>query len=356
MAQTTGSIRGVVTDATEAVVPGATVTISSPALIGGTREAVTNELGVYRFPSVPSGTYTVEVAMPGFMATRIADVDVRGQDVKGVFLPLQPGGTLAGRVVFDVPAAAIPGKLDGIRVTLIQSGGNTMALSGGTVFGSALSAMEPVSLVPDGTFRIIGIGPASYTLNVMLPQELRQTWRVRSAMVDGLDLLDSPPDGILFRLPPEAGDFRVVLRQGEPRFTAAWDVAALCSRNRLRQKVSVRCAPAGPGLSRLTVQSIPPPDREIRWSIAGGTDTTVVAQTRRDTPAGAGAPAVAEWELEFSRPLAQSFSLESTWESPSGDFPTIPASNLISPSITLQQGRHRQPFRSSPPPRPPSLP
>ena len=167
-----------------------------------------NDRGEFSFGNVPPGRYRIVVRARRGPATferrvgytgeqwfAVADVDVRGQDVKGIFLPLQPGGTLAGKVVFDGPTAVMPGKLDGIRVTLIQSGDSTLSFWGGAVFGSALSTMEPVNLVQDGTFRIIGIGPASYTLNVMLPQELRQTWRVRSAMVDGLDLLDSPIDG-----------------------------------------------------------------------------------------------------------------------------------------------------------------
>ena len=40
LAQTTGNIRGEVTDETGGVLPGATVTISSEALIGGTRTVV----------------------------------------------------------------------------------------------------------------------------------------------------------------------------------------------------------------------------------------------------------------------------------------------------------------------------
>ncbi len=76
IAQTTGSLRGVVTDSTGGVLPGATVTITSAALIGGTRTAVTNELGVYRFPSLPVGRYRIEVSMQGFGSSRTDDVDV----------------------------------------------------------------------------------------------------------------------------------------------------------------------------------------------------------------------------------------------------------------------------------------
>ena len=51
---TTGAINGRVTDNTGAVLPGASVIAASPALMG-TREAVTNEEGSYRFPAVPPG-------------------------------------------------------------------------------------------------------------------------------------------------------------------------------------------------------------------------------------------------------------------------------------------------------------
>ncbi len=130
-------------------------------------------------------------------------------------------------------------------------------------------------------------------------------------------LLDSPPSGLLFRLRADASDFRVVLREGEPRYTAVWDVTAACGRNRLRQEVTVRCTPSGPGLSRLTLRSSPPPNREIRWRVTGASDATVVAQTRRDTSVSTeNSLAEAIWELELSRPLTQPFALETAWESP----------------------------------------
>ena len=75
-AQTTGSMRGVVTDTDDKSLPGAKVTISSTTLIGQTRTADTNELGVFRFPALPIGAYSVEVTMQGFESLKIARVDV----------------------------------------------------------------------------------------------------------------------------------------------------------------------------------------------------------------------------------------------------------------------------------------
>lgn len=71
---TTGAINGKVTDNTGAILPGVTVTISSSALMG-TRTAVTNEEGLYRFPAVPPGEYKVVFELAGF--TTVAREGIR---------------------------------------------------------------------------------------------------------------------------------------------------------------------------------------------------------------------------------------------------------------------------------------
>src|SRR5919109_1952433 len=62
---TTGTINGRVVDASDAVLPGVTVTISAPQM-QGTQTTVTNEEGNYRFPGIPPGTYRVQYELPGF--------------------------------------------------------------------------------------------------------------------------------------------------------------------------------------------------------------------------------------------------------------------------------------------------
>jgi hypothetical protein len=64
-ASSTGSISGEVKDAQGGVLPGVTVTATSPAQIGQLT-AVTNEAGAYRFPAVPPGEYRVSYELPGF--------------------------------------------------------------------------------------------------------------------------------------------------------------------------------------------------------------------------------------------------------------------------------------------------
>jgi hypothetical protein len=60
-ASTTGTIQGRVADASGAVLPGVTVTITSPALIGGPQSQLTNDTGNYRFPAVAPGIYTARL-------------------------------------------------------------------------------------------------------------------------------------------------------------------------------------------------------------------------------------------------------------------------------------------------------
>ncbi|MGH9389949.1 MAG: carboxypeptidase regulatory-like domain-containing protein, partial [Vicinamibacteria bacterium] len=62
----TGSLLGTVRDETDAVLPGTSVGIVSPALLGGSATSVTNEKGQYRFPALAPGLYTLTVELSGF--------------------------------------------------------------------------------------------------------------------------------------------------------------------------------------------------------------------------------------------------------------------------------------------------
>src|SRR4051794_7841993 len=63
--ETTGGLRGVVTDASGAAIPNAAATISVPALMR-TRQAYTDSTGTFEFQAVPPGPYTLELGAAGF--------------------------------------------------------------------------------------------------------------------------------------------------------------------------------------------------------------------------------------------------------------------------------------------------
>jgi hypothetical protein len=84
-AQTTGRLQGQILDAQGAVVPGATVTVTSPAL-QGTLIETTDADGRFRFPSVPPGRYAVKAELSNFKTFEQQNIEV-GLD-RTVTLPI----------------------------------------------------------------------------------------------------------------------------------------------------------------------------------------------------------------------------------------------------------------------------
>jgi len=74
-ASTTGSINGKVSDTSGGVLPGVTVTASSPSLMG-VQTSVTDSGGNYRFPALPPGTYTVTFELPGFNVLKRENIQI----------------------------------------------------------------------------------------------------------------------------------------------------------------------------------------------------------------------------------------------------------------------------------------
>jgi len=72
----TGSILVRAVDEQGAVVPGVTVTISSPVLVAGSMTGVTDAGGVFRFPSLVPGTYIVKMELTGFQTINRENISV----------------------------------------------------------------------------------------------------------------------------------------------------------------------------------------------------------------------------------------------------------------------------------------
>jgi outer membrane receptor protein involved in Fe transport len=92
---TTGTIEGLVTDSAGAVVPGATVKVSSPNLIRA-QTATSDSQGRYRFANLPPGKYTVTVeSVSGFAKFEQADVEVNLSKTSTLDVRMRPQGTSA---------------------------------------------------------------------------------------------------------------------------------------------------------------------------------------------------------------------------------------------------------------------
>ena len=67
---------GIVTDPSGALVPGVSITATNTAT-GVLTTTVTNESGVYSFPSLqPGRSYSVSASLPGFKTTTFTDIDL----------------------------------------------------------------------------------------------------------------------------------------------------------------------------------------------------------------------------------------------------------------------------------------
>src|SRR5215472_8423551 len=85
----TGTLLGTVMDKTGAVVPAASVKVTSKNT-GLAREAVTNEAGQYRFDLLPAGTYEVRVSLKGFATSVHSNVELAVSQASTVDATLEP--------------------------------------------------------------------------------------------------------------------------------------------------------------------------------------------------------------------------------------------------------------------------
>src|SRR6266404_5837589 len=88
--QTFGSIDGETRDATGAVVAAVTVSVTNSGT-NATRTAITNDAGVYSFPSLAPGTYTLRAERSGFKTVVRNQIELQVQQAATIDIVLQVG-------------------------------------------------------------------------------------------------------------------------------------------------------------------------------------------------------------------------------------------------------------------------
>jgi uncharacterized protein (DUF2141 family) len=179
--------------------------------VTGVTSARPNPDGTFQYTSVPPGRYvvtatalssTLQRAMvglipmqsvvaepPGSCAFATSEVSVGGGDVSGLSLSLRSCLKIAGRLVFDGTTLQAPADLSKLRVTLMHRPGATSG-------AFAVLRRVPPSVGPDGTFEFGTLGElplGGYQVAVDVPGSAPgQGWWLRSVVVDGQDVLDTP--------------------------------------------------------------------------------------------------------------------------------------------------------------------
>ncbi len=129
VSSTTGAIDGKVTDTSNAVLPGVTVTIASPAMMG-TRDTVTTGTGTFRFVSITPGNYEVAFELPGFATVKRTEVQVGAGFTAMLNISMNVAGleeavTVTGASpVVDTQATKITTSFDSKKLATIPNGSN----------------------------------------------------------------------------------------------------------------------------------------------------------------------------------------------------------------------------------------
>src|SRR5256885_10361941 len=111
-----GTITGLVTDSSGAVIPNAVVVATNTAT-GAKAQTVTSSTGNYVIPNLPVGPYEVGVAISGFKASSRSGINVSSNDNLRLDVTLEVGQT-SERV--NVSAEAPPLKTESTEVSSVM--------------------------------------------------------------------------------------------------------------------------------------------------------------------------------------------------------------------------------------------
>ena len=143
--ETRGSIEGIIKDSSGAILPGVTVEARGVS-VGSTATAVTDGAGVYRFPALPPGRYTVTAALQGFTTAKSEQVDLNLGQVLKIDLAMQLSGVAESvQVTAESPLIDVKQSAAGqnIRRRLHRSAAEGPRLHDGRDAGAGRQQREP---------------------------------------------------------------------------------------------------------------------------------------------------------------------------------------------------------------------
>ena len=181
-----GSLFGTVMDSSGSRLPGVSVVASSPQLLGGQEVRVTNEQGMYRFPSLPIGTYTLTFELTGFQGVKHERITLQagqslGLDAELAVAQLQETLTVLGESpVVDIRSSALVNRADAATLENIPMAREfTQILNIMPGITSAMYDFAPVNNVHGSTARqnqyaLDGVNtndPVTNTTSTLLPPD-----------------------------------------------------------------------------------------------------------------------------------------------------------------------------------------
>src|SRR5215471_7214329 len=189
----TGQIAGYVRDASQAVVTGATVTLTNEGN-GQQRQATTNTSGYYVVPNLPVGTYTASVESTGFKKTIQSGIVLDSAARLNIDLALVVGAVSetvevkANAVQIQTESAQVGRVVDTKQIQDLMTNGRNpiyLALLKPGVAGGAINTFDPDS-VSNGGFNINGGRADEYV--VMIDGAVATRTRSSGSMLGAQDV------------------------------------------------------------------------------------------------------------------------------------------------------------------------
>ncbi|HEX5475098.1 MAG TPA: carboxypeptidase regulatory-like domain-containing protein [Vicinamibacterales bacterium] len=201
-AQAVGSIAGVVTDESGAILPGVTVDATNTAT-GQVRTTVTGADGYYTVPQLQPGNYTVKATLSGFRPVMREGTVVSVGDTSRVDLKLSVGGVeesvtvSAEAPLVETSHATLGITIDQQKVVELPLNGRNFTQLGTLIPGVVAPPSGLGGQAGDATPGGFGASTAGFNVNGMRNQS-------NSFLLDGTTNNDTFNTGFVLRPPPDA--------------------------------------------------------------------------------------------------------------------------------------------------------
>jgi hypothetical protein len=201
-AQATGTISGVVTDESGAVVPGVTVEATNTDT-NQTRTAVSGADGFYTFPLLQPGPYTIRATLQGFRTSLREGVRVTVESTSRVDVRMTVGSLEESvRVTADAPlvetsSASMGTVIDERKIVELPLNGRNFTQLGTLIPGVVAPPPGLGGAAGDATPGGFGATTSGFSVNGMRNQS-------NNFLLDGASNNDTFNTGFVMRPPPDA--------------------------------------------------------------------------------------------------------------------------------------------------------
>jgi hypothetical protein len=221
---TRGSIAGTVRDSSNAVVPGAAVTVTNVRTHTTQTVASDSRTGFYQVGALEPGLYTVLVRLPGFTTVEQRGIQVRPATETSVDVRMYPAGIGESvQVTSEVPGATLNRSSATIATTITSRAIEELPLAGGRNINSLiLTVPNAMSTTGQGTYAINGNRPRNnnYMVDGSDNNDVSatiSTSQIVPEAVAGFQVMQNPYSVEFGR--NSGGQINVITKSGSNRFT-----------------------------------------------------------------------------------------------------------------------------------------